>query len=108
MLNARLPKNNLPRSCLSGENMKRRKEKTVITVETFQRTTVHIRREAKIAWCDRCAEETVMLAPDEAAEHLQTTAREIFRLTEAGAVHFLETEAGALFVCRNSCQKGLP
>ena len=45
-----------------------------------------------------------MLASDEAAAHLQTTAREIFRLTEAGQIHYLETESGALLVYRNSCQ----
>ena len=43
-----------------------------------------------------------MLAPNEAAALLQTTAREIFRLTEAGEIHFLETETGALLVCGNS------
>jgi hypothetical protein len=88
--------------------MNRRSEKTVITVEKFERTTVHIRRKAKIAWCERCAADTVMLAADEAAAHLQTTARIIFRLTEAGEIHFLETESGSLLVCRNSCQTHLP
>jgi hypothetical protein len=87
--------------------MNRRKEKTVITVERFQRTTVRIRRKAKIAWCDHCAAETLMLPPEEAAALLQTTARAIFRLTEAGEIHFLETESGALLVCRNSCQNRL-
>ncbi|MEO8435427.1 MAG: hypothetical protein ABI596_11075 [Pyrinomonadaceae bacterium] len=81
-----------------------RREKTVITVEQFQRTTMRLGRKAQIAWCERCAEETMMLAPEEAAMHLQTTAREIFRLAEAGEIHFWETEAGALLVCRNSCQ----
>lgn len=88
--------------------MKRRTEKTVITVETLQRTTVHNRRITRIAWCERCAADTVMLAPDEAAAHLQTTARAIFRLTEAGEIHFLETESGSLLVCRNSCRTHLP
>jgi len=88
--------------------MNHRTKRTVIEVEIFQRTTVHIRRKSKIAWCDRCAAEAVMLAPDEAAALLQTTAREIFRLTEAGEFHFLETESGALLVCRNSCQTHLP
>lgn len=91
----------------AGEKMNRRRQKTVITVETFQRTTVRLRREAKVAWCEQCEAETAMLAPDEAAAHLQTTAREIFRLTEAGQIHFLETESGALLICRNSCQNHL-
>ena len=87
--------------------MNRRTEKTVITIETFQRTTMHSRK-AKIAWCDRCQAETVMLAPDEAAALLQITTREIFRLTEAGEIHYSETETGALLVCRKSCAARLP
>ncbi len=82
--------------------MNRRTEKTVITVETFQRTTARWRQKLKIAWCERCAAETLMLAPNEAATLLQTTARAIFRLTEAGEIHYLETETGALLVCRDS------
>ena len=82
--------------------MTRRTEKTVITVETFQRTVVRWRRKEKIARCEQCVAETVMLAPNEAAAFLQTTVREIFRLTEAGEIHYLETESGALLVCRNS------
>jgi hypothetical protein len=81
--------------------LNRRKEKTVITVETFQRTVVRLRRKVKIAWCEQCAAETVILEPNEAAAYLQITAREIFRLTEAGEIHYLETETGALFVCCN-------
>ena len=88
--------------------MNRRTEKTVITVETFQRTIVRSRREAKIAWCDRCAAEAVMLTPDAAAALLQITTREIFRLTEAGEIHYSETESGALLVCRKSCAARLP
>ena len=88
--------------------MNRRTEKTVITVETFQRTIVRSRRETRIAWCDRCMAETMMLAPDEAAALLQITTREIFRLTEAGDVHYSETESGASLVCRKSCAARLP
>ena len=82
--------------------MSRRTEKTVITVKTYQRTVVRLRKKEKIAWCEQCAAEAVMLAPNEAAVHLQTTAREIFRLTEAGEIHYLETETGALLVCGDS------
>ena len=86
--------------------MNRRKEKTVITVETFQRTVIYSRRKEKIALCEQCAAETVMLAPNEAAALMQTTAREIFRLTEAGEIHYLETETGALLICRDSLLSG--
>jgi hypothetical protein len=43
-----------------------------------------------------------MLAADEAAELLQTTARSIFRRVESGELHFTETGGGGLLVCRNS------
>ncbi len=82
--------------------MTRRTEKTVITIETFQRTVVRLRRKAKIAWCEKCAADVPMITPNEAAAFLQTTAREIFRLTEVGKIHYLETETGALLICRNS------
>lgn len=85
-----------------GEEMSRRTEKTVITVKTFQRTVVRLRQKENIAWCEQCAAETVMFAPNEAAAYLQTTAREIFRRVEAGEMHYLETETGALLICRNS------
>jgi hypothetical protein len=49
-----------------------------------------------------------MLAPNEAAAMLQTTARTIFQRVEAGEVHFLETADGALLICCNSLAPGLP
>lgn len=81
------------------------KEKTVITIESYSRTTMYLRRATNIARCERCAEETLMISPNEAAAVLQISAREIFRLTEANEIHYLETESGALFVCRRSLEK---
>jgi hypothetical protein len=43
-----------------------------------------------------------MLTPDEAATFAQITARHIYRLVEAGELHSLETDDGALSVCLNS------
>jgi hypothetical protein len=85
--------------------MRHQKEKTVITVETFRRTVVSLRRKAKIFWCEQCATETVMILPNEAAAFLQTNVREIFRLTERGEIHYLETDVGELLVCRNSLER---
>jgi hypothetical protein len=86
------------------KKMNGQKRKTVITVEKFQRTTVRRARQRAItAWCDGCAAETAMLEPNQAAAAAgPITAREIFRLTEAGRIHYLETEAGALLVCSAS------
>lgn len=85
--------------------MNQRKEKTVITIESYRRTRVHSGRVAVTAWCERCAAESLMISPNEAAAHLQTTAREIFRRVEAGELHFLETESGALLICCRSLQR---
>jgi hypothetical protein len=49
-----------------------------------------------------------MLTPDEAAALAQTTAREVYRRVEAGEVHSIETEDGALRVCVNSLGGATP
>jgi hypothetical protein len=59
------------------------------------------------AWCEQCAEEVVMLTPDDAATLLETTARAIFRSVEAGELHFRETVGGRLLVCHNSLERRL-
>ena len=82
--------------------MNRRTEKTVITVEAFQRTVVYSRRKTKIARCEQCAAKTVMLALNEAAAVLRIPAREIFRLAECGQMHSTETDEGLLMLCGNS------
>ena len=43
-----------------------------------------------------------MLTPDEAAALAQSTARDIYRRVEAGGLHLIETDDGALRVCVNS------
>lgn len=78
--------------------------KTVITIETFQRTTIHSGRRVKIVKGEQCAED----APSETAAQLQTTVREALRTTETGEIDYSETESGALLVCRHSCQNRLP
>lgn len=80
------------------------KEKTVITIETIQRTTMQLRRKAETAWCEHCQAETVRFAPDKADADLDAAVREIFRLAESGEFQFFESESGELLVCRDSCR----
>ena len=47
-------------------------KKTVITIETFQRTTIRSRKAARSVRCDQCAAE----APSKNAAHLQIAVRE--------------------------------
>lgn len=72
-------------------------KKTVITIETFQRTTIRSRKTAKTARCERCAAE----APSEAAAHQQIV-RDVLQLAEAGEIDSLETEEAGCPVCRDS------
>ena len=43
-----------------------------------------------------------MVTVDEAAVRARVNSLAIYRLVEAGALHFSETTAGALLVCANS------
>lgn len=86
--------------------MNNRTEKTVITIETFRRTTFRSRH-SNIVWCELCKAETVMVPPDEAAANMRCTTREVFRLAETGGLHFSETESGSLLVCGESCRARL-
>lgn len=59
--------------------MKRRHERTVITVETIQRTTVRQRRTGQIALCERCAAE---IRGHNSAAHVQDAEHEILLLLD--------------------------
>lgn len=79
------------------------KNKTTITVETWERTT--IRRGAPqtiIARCESCGVETKMISPDETARFFGVALRRIYRRIENGDFHFVETETGALLICGGS------
>lgn len=43
-----------------------------------------------------------MIAPEIAAFLCGTTARNVYRLIESGAVHFIEMPTGELLICANS------
>ena len=73
-----------------------------VTMQTRQVTTVRWQRQPLVLQCERCAGETSMVTPGEAAVLAHTTARHIFRRVEAGELHFLETAEGELLVCCNS------
>lgn len=81
----------------SGVGRKRRE----ITIET-ERLLVISRHGNPILWCGRCAREVVMLTVDEAAMMTRSTSRTIFKLAEAGRLHFTETPEGRLLICSDS------
>lgn len=77
----------------------RKKKRTVITVEIDQ--TLVVKRAGGLlrAWCAGCAAEVAMVTPEEAAVAAATGTQTIYRWVEEKRVHFMETPAGALWLC---------
>lgn len=57
-------------------------------------------------FCDGCSAETKMLTVDEAVSFSGVSTFEILRRLQEREVHFLETDGGHLFVCKNSLEAG--
>lgn len=82
--------------------MRRKKKTTIVTIESRERTTIHRLTRRLVAWCEQCGAEALMVTPYEAATLCSTDAQAIFRGVEAGEIHSVETERGALLVCSKS------
>lgn len=81
------------------------KKKTRIktTVEMHEVWVITEPQEAPTELCQICAnQEATMLAPEVAAAVAGISLRSLFRLVEAGEVHYLERADGTLLVCLNS------
>lgn len=84
--------------------MKRTK---TITIETHQVQIIRPHRltdQPVEAWCVECAAQVAFVTPDAAAQLAGKTTRELYRLVEAGSLHFVETAQGQLWLCRTACQ----
>ena len=57
------------------------------------------------AFCAECGEP--MLTAEQTAGIFRVTQRRIFRIIEANAAHFTETETGAVMICLSSLATGL-
>lgn len=84
--------------------MKRTKTTEIIieTDEVFVVRAGGAAPHAVAGWCAGCGAEAAMLAPEAAARAAAMSARQVYRLVEAGRVHFAETPDGALLVCLSS------
>ena len=76
-------------------------KKTQITIES-ERQLVLTHGSSFYGLCSACGDEVCMVTVAEAAALAKVSWRQIFRAVEADEVHFLETAAGALFICCNS------
>lgn len=79
-----------------------KKSRTEITIETDRVFIVRQRKRAVRAWCAACAEVASMITTEQAANVAGLSARAIYRLVEAGTIHFAEQGEGLLLVCLNS------
>lgn len=81
------------------------KQRLEVIWEKHETTTISFNRSRRSkVYCQGCESNELHLTVSEAAVVLQITAREVCRLTEAGEIHYLETDGGALLICGNSLQ----
>jgi hypothetical protein len=104
LLIARLPLLILPlrREAENREESSVGRKRREVTIETERILVISRRHSRPILWCDGCAKEVSMLTVDEAAMMTRSTSRMIFKLVEAGRLHFTETPEGKLLICFNS------
>lgn len=76
------------------------KRKTEIFVETNRRFVIHQPESAEPSFCPQCAEP--MFTAEQAAAFFNVSRRDIYRLIDNHAVHFIETDTGYLMVCPKS------
>ena len=72
--------------------------KTKIDLELEETIIIRSQRTLTV-WCEACRRRTPMIAVDGAALMTGLSGREIYRLVEAGVVHFIEDHNRLLFVC---------
>lgn len=76
------------------------KRTTEYFVEKTRRFRMRQPETDAIILCPACSEP--MLTAETSAVLFQIKCRAVYRIVEAGAAHFVETDAGALFVCPSS------
>lgn len=76
------------------------KRKTEIRIQSKRRFVVRQSPSNEQIVCAEC--HASMLAAEAAAVLLDIKCRRVYQLVESGAAHFIETEAGRMFVCPSS------
>jgi hypothetical protein len=72
-----------------------------ITIQT-ERLLVIGHSRSLYGLCVGCGDEVRMATIDQAAALRRSSSLEVYRLIEAGHLHFMETPEGSLLVCLNS------
>ena len=85
---------------------KRVKRTTKLTIETHRVWVIRQGQVEHRGRCEACQEVVRLLTADEAARLARIGVRGIYRMVEAGEIHFTET-AGEVLICLNSLGRGL-
>ena len=80
------------------------KRKTEITLETRRRLIVCLPESeaAEQMFCPLCERDAPLVQAEHAAEIFNVSRREVYRMVEAGRLHFVESADGVLYVCLRS------
>jgi predicted RNA-binding Zn-ribbon protein involved in translation (DUF1610 family) len=81
------------------------RRKVEISIQKTKRGVILLPETEEIFACPTCGAEEMMIAAESAASVFGFSRRDIYRLVEAGTVHFLETDEGILFVCPKSLEE---
>ena len=84
----------------SGKQEKQMRRKTEIEIELNETVAYSRRSERFENFCPNCKSLVEMATPPVAAVLTHSTEREIYRLVETGAVHFVETDR--VLICLDS------
>jgi hypothetical protein len=69
---------------------------------TFERLSATAAAKPAILFCTGCDLPSEMLPISEAAAEAEISMKKLFRLSEDGLVHSVETDSGQMLICRQS------
>lgn len=77
----------------------KRKRQTRTTIEMREVVVIRGSPKRQSVFCPECSEAAVFVTVEEAVKLTGISARAIYRLIEAGSVHFAETADGLTLIC---------
>jgi hypothetical protein len=86
----------------SLESLMKRKRRTRTTIEMREVVVIRSSRKRNRVLCAKCSEAAALVTIEEAVKMSGITARAIYRLIEAGEVHFVETAEGLTLICADT------
>jgi hypothetical protein len=73
-----------------------------LTIETERIFVIRTRRAQRRAMCEACGEVVRLVTAEEAAALAHLSTRAVYRLVEAGTLHFIERAGESVLICLNS------